>query len=100
METDRVDCEAAEQETDEKASGAGDLADASELLCDAYEIALGASEALRMLYERLQGAYDEESTLIASVLYQITHSLDSARSMIAEADETTSGISRTSKREQ
>lgn len=100
METDRVDREVPEQETNEKVSGTGDLADASELLCDAYEIALGASEALRMLYERLQEAYDEESTLIASVLYQIVHSLDSARSMIAEADETISGINRTSKKGQ
>lgn len=94
--SEEATCEAGGSE----ARGKVGLVDASELLCNAYEIALGASEALKMLYVRLQEAYDPESTLIASVLFQIGYSLDSARDMIAEADEAVSASSRAVNKEQ
>lgn len=100
MGSEQVSGDARELPADgETARGKADLIDASELLCNAYEIALGASETLRMLYERLQSAYDPESTLVASMLFQISCSLDAARAMIAEADEALGEIGRANRKE-
>lgn len=64
---------------------------ATDLMNEAYEIMVGASAILGMLYERLQNAGWAESVEAAEVVVLVRRSLVEGAGMIDEADEALCG---------
>ena len=70
------------------------LGRAGDILAEAHETVSGASEALGMLYERLQGGDGPECARIASIAFLVKRSLEMVREARGDADELISDAGR------